>query len=493
MPELGKNTLAQTFKFDCDRFLRFQLTTDAEKAELDLKSDIYKRPAIALVQQAGHRWETDKYQDLLETAGAGQIEHRISPECNDLIERHPFLSIQNIFDILRRPEPPLAVIEAKFRVPLTITPNFQELHDQYGIETIYAIPDILWIRRAPTGSPLISTGVPRAGTPEYEIHIIDVKMAGEPALRHFTEVTFYGLALAAALVEQGLSDRYAVSAEGFIWPGSHDANAFRNCFREFQSRGDPDPLTAALLKTLAAVPYEVYQVHVRQFFEDRLPRVLGQVPFDAAWHVAPKCQLCQYLGFCEKQAERTDHLSRVAWLYEGQAELLRSYNISTTQQLAAAIQNNTPEWQASIAASHQLRADAPALLARVKALQTGQPEVVQGRKCATMPAWSGMNIYITAHFDPGSGITFALGASRVYFPSNRNQGDRPITDEQVFIVDRVNNLNPDTERRRLIEFAQLVTGWFLEAHQENERIKQDRSARGERDSDFGKVQVHIFF
>ena len=123
------------------------------------------------------------------------------------------------------------------------------------------------MRRFPTGAPLIPTGDMQAQTPEYEIHIIDVKMADEPALRHFTEVTFYGLALAAALVETGLAGRYAVSAEGFIWPGSHDANAFRNLFLEFQSRGDPDPLTSALLATLKAVPYEVYQVHVRQFFE----------------------------------------------------------------------------------------------------------------------------------------------------------------------------------------------------------------------------------
>jgi hypothetical protein len=256
MPELGKSTLAQTFKFDCDRFLRFQLATSMEKAVLDLESDKFKRPGIRLIQEAGHRWEIDKYQDLLDTAGASRIEHRISPDYDDLIERHPFLTIQDIFDILRRPEPPLAIIEAKFRVPLTITPNFQELHNRYGIDTIHAIPDILWIRPFSTGSPLILTSVPQAGTPEYEIHIIDVKMADEPALRHFTEVTFYGLALAAALIEQGLAGRYAVSAEGFIWPGSHDANAFRNLFREFQSRGNPDPLSAALLETLAAVPYE---------------------------------------------------------------------------------------------------------------------------------------------------------------------------------------------------------------------------------------------
>src|SRR5919108_3529436 len=105
MPELGKNTLAQTFKFDCDRFLRFQLATDMEKDTLDLESDKFKRPGIRLIQEAGHRWETDKYQDLLDTAGAGQIEHRISRDYDDLIERHPFLPIQDVFDILRRPEP----------------------------------------------------------------------------------------------------------------------------------------------------------------------------------------------------------------------------------------------------------------------------------------------------------------------------------------------------------------------------------------------------
>lgn len=492
MPQLGKSTLAQTFKFDCDRFLRLQLASDTEKVSLNLESEEYKRPGIVLIQKAGRRWETDKYQDLLGAAGNQRVDHRISPEYDDLMERHPFLPVEDLFGVLRRAEPPLAVIEAKFRVPLSITPNFRDLHEKYGIDTINAIPDILWIRPYPTGAPLILTGTPGT-TPQFEIHIIDVKMADEPALRHFTEVTFYGLALAAALVDAGLAGRYAVSAEGFVWPGSHDANAFRNLVRELTSKGNPDPLAAALHETLVPVPYEVYQVHVRQFFEDRLPQVLGRAPLDAAWHVAPKCQLCQYLGFCRKQAEDTDHLSRIAWLNEGQAELLRARSLPTTAELAAAVENITPEWQATVAASHQLRAEGPALLARAKALQTGQPQIVQGRKCATMPAWSGMSILLTAHFDPGSGITFALGAKRVYFKPDRKSEDKPDFEEQVFIVDRVDNLNPDTERARLVEFTKLVTGWLDEAHRANEKIREDRQARKERDSEFGKVQVHVFF
>ena len=81
--------------------------------------------------------------------------------------------------------------------------------------------------------------------PPLEIHIIDVKMAAEPALRRFTEVTFYGLARRRARA-RGAFRSLRSSAEGFIWPGSHDANAFRNLFRDGFERGDPDPLTSAL-------------------------------------------------------------------------------------------------------------------------------------------------------------------------------------------------------------------------------------------------------
>jgi hypothetical protein len=79
-----------------------------------------------------------------------------------------------------------------------------------------------------------------------------------------------------------------------------------------------------------------------------------------------------------------------------------------------------------------------------------------------MPAWTDQSLFLTVHFDPGSGITFTLGAARVYFPPDRQPGDRPVTEEHVFIVDRVQAMNPDTERARLIEFVTLVTSWLGE-------------------------------
>jgi hypothetical protein len=399
----------------------------------------------------------DKYQDLLEVAPSGRVAHTLSAQADPLVGRQLFGKVTDLFDLLQRPVPPLAIIEAEFEVPSAMTPGLQQAYDRYGLDSVKARPDILWIRPARTGAPLIGSPAPGLA---YELHVIDVKMAAEPSLRHFTEVTYYALALAAALRQHGLAERYAVSAEGLIWPGNHDAHAFRTLHRTRDAAGDPDPVTAALLATLVPVPYEVYQVHVKQFFADRLLRVLGQDPLEASWHVGPKCQLCDYVQYCREHAARCDHLSRLPWLNQGQATLLRQYGIATTQALADAIEQQTAAWQATTASSHQLRAEAPALLARTRALHHGQPAVIPGRRSALMPAWTDQSLFLTVHFDPGSGITFALGAARMYFPPDRQPGDRPVTEEHVFIVDRVQAMNPETERARLIEFVTLVTSWL---------------------------------
>lgn len=479
MPKLDKGTLALTFKFDCDRFLRFRFASDAERATLGIESDTYKRPGIELIKAAGRRWEADKYQDLIDISPPNTIEYVEHTDVDDLLGRRPFGKVENLFSILQRENLPVAIVEGEYEVPSSITPGLQQAYDTYGLEPVKARPDIIWIRPYGTGAPLIGDPDP---APEYEIHVIDVKMAAEPSLRHLTEVTYYALSLAAALVEHGLSDRYGVSAEGFIWPGSHDANAFRNLVRDIQAKGESDPVTLALLETLVPVPYEVYQVHVKQFFEERLLRVLGQAPGECPWHVGPKCQLCDYVRYCRQDAENSDHLSRLPWLNQGQAELIRQNGIATTNALRNAIVDNTPQWQAAESASHQLRADASILAVRAEALATGKPVPIDGRKCALMPAWSDQNIFITIHFDPGSGITFAIGAARVYFQPGRTQGDPPQTEEHVFVVDRVDSMNPEAERARLVEFITLVSGWLEDVSTANDGLPADQ-----------RVSSHIFF
>lgn len=493
MVKLGKNTMAQTFKFDCDRYLRFKLASEEEKARDGFEEDKSKRPGIQLMAEAGKRWEIDKYEDLIAIAteaGAGEVAHVRDADENTTLQRREFRTVDNAFSLLGQQKPPVAVVEGEFVVPEDTTPGYEAAVERAGLEPVGARPDIMWIRPYPTGSPLVEGHGP---DPEYEIHIIDVKMAAEPSLRHFAEVTFYALALAAALRRKGLSERYAVSAEGFIWPGHHDANAFRNLYLEARARAEPDPVTAALKETLKAVPYEVYQVHVRRFFESRLPKVLKQEPLEADWHVGSRSQLCDYLPYCMAQAEREDNLARVPGVTRGQAEILRGHGINTTAELAAAVDGGTPAWRGVKEESPQLRADGPALAARARALQTGKVQTAHGRRTALMPRYSSMSVFLTVHFDPGSGIAFSMGASRVYWPPDREKGDRPVEDERVFVVDRVDGLNPETERARLVEFADLVGGWLLEANDDNESLRAARHARGEKDRPFGKASVHVFF
>ena len=188
MPSLAKNLLALTFKYDCDRFLRFRLLTKQEREELELDDAQFKRPGIELVKDAGRRWEAEKYQDLVDSGPPGTVVHRIAPAVDKSIGRRPFVKIEIVFDLLREQTPPLAIIEGEFWVLPDITPGLREAIEEYGLDPVRVRPDILWIRPGPTGVRLIGNPSP---PPSFEIHIIDVKMAAEPSLRHFTEVTYY--------------------------------------------------------------------------------------------------------------------------------------------------------------------------------------------------------------------------------------------------------------------------------------------------------------
>ncbi len=494
MPKLSKRILAETFKNDCERFFRFELSSEHEKKEISIDGNNYSlgnRPGVQLMQEAGNKWEIDKYDDLIRGFGSENIRFERKTEVNPRLGVKEFKEVTNLIDILKQETPPKVIIEGSFPIPQSVSSEIQEAYKLYGIEPSRAIPDIIWIRPYNTQSPLIQDEDELP--PEYELHIIDVKMAAQASLKHFTEVTFYAIALDAFIRENKLNNKYRVSAKGLIWPGSHDAYEFKNRLRKHEAEGKISPAESALEETLIAVPYEIYEVHVKEFFKERMLPILATPPLQVAWHVSSKCQLCQYLSYCIKMASEVDHLSKIPWLNKTQAELLCDRGINKSLDLAIAIIQNIESWNAAKKINHQLRADELAILARAEALKDNEPKIVKERKSQLMPNWVDMSVFITVHFDPGSGITFALGAKRVYFKPLRTKGEPPLTNEQVFIVERVEQLNPDTERNRLIEFIDLVSSWYLEVDSDNESIRAQKRNSGERDSAFGKMTAHAFF
>ena len=494
MARLSKRVLAETFKTDCERFFRFELANNAEKKHIEIDGDKYvlgNRPGVRLMQEAGNKWEIDKYDDLISGYGEENVKFEKRDTVNTRLGVREYKEIPNIIEVLKQDTPPKAIIEGSFSIPESVSQALIEACKRFGIEPSRAIPDIIWIRPYNNETPLIQDY--GETEPEFELHIIDVKMAAEASLKHFTEVTFYALALDRYIRENNLIKRYRVSARGLIWPGSHDAYEFKNLLRRFEAEGSEDTTLDALKETLIEVPYEVYEVHVRRFFKDKLIPLLETQPLDVQWHVSSKCQLCQYLPYCEKMADDEDHLSRIPWLNKSQSELIRSQGIKTTTDLASHITTNSELWQNIKNINYQLKADELGIKARCEAIRDNEPKIIIERSTQLMPKWVDMSVYLTIHFDPGSGITFALGAKRVYFKPNRVKGDPPIVNENVFIIDKVEQLNPDTERNRLIEFLDLISTWFYDVDSDNEDIRNIRRSAGERDSAFGKANAHVFF
>jgi len=77
------------------------------------------------------------------------------------------------------------------------------------------------------------------GDARTHLRIIDVKMAEEPGAHYFAEVIYYAMVLAAWLEHHRLDDRFLVTSDPAIWPGSYAKSAL--ALLHEQSRGGYAP------------------------------------------------------------------------------------------------------------------------------------------------------------------------------------------------------------------------------------------------------------
>lgn len=441
--QLTKSTIAGHFRFGCSRFTRFQIATSEERKMFRLDSDPFRRPGHGLVVRAGRCWERERYEELLAALPA------VSVHCQRDARTGNFAKIINLVEALRSEKPPTLIFEAEFEVPDNITSRLPELCKRKGLQFGRVRPDLLWLKCVGT---------------VIEIHIVDVKMASEPSLRHRVEVAFYALALGCLLERNGLADRYRVADTGFLWAGGYHPGTFADRYRALAAEGGAETLAAAFSEIFVAIPLENYTAHLRRFFDRTLVELLSQEPLEVGWHVNPSCQGCVYLGRCLPEARVASHLSLVPGLSSAQADHLRLQGLGSVAALASQVATAPALWQAAISEHHQLRARAPALEARVTALTTRAIQPVIGRRTSAMPNWTDMAVHLSLHFDPGSGITFALAARCVYYPLERVRGSKPEIEERAFVVER-----RDSEREVVLAFAAVVGGWMRQAAAETTR------------------------
>jgi DNA replication ATP-dependent helicase Dna2 len=364
------------------------------------------------------------------------------------------------------------VVQAQFEVGATFRQAFaiDHLTTQFGLEYTELRPDVIQVGRPGSHSQEITAGgeivdVAQTDT-RLPLRVIDIKLTSEPTVPYFIEAAYYNVALAGWLVDNQLHDRFFVACATTVWPGSHDAAEIVQLMNEHRRLGTTPSraeLEQAFDEDLESGDFRVFAPRLRRFFNEDLPRALGQVWTALPWHVDNRCIGCEYLGFpwpgatpdpnhCWSHATQQDHLSRIAFVSRGARSALEENQIGNVAALAATQPNS-----AAFDSHHTLRATRTVVASRAGALTSGTAVVPpQAGTSAVMPAWADLRIYLTSDFDVGSGITIAFGIASVWAVSPQlvpGGGHFARTNAQVFPVDQ---RSLQTEARELTNLLNAI-------------------------------------
>ena len=294
------------------------------------------------------------------------------------------------------------------------------------------------------------------------------------------------MALAGWLDDHGHAGEFVVVPDGAVWPGAYEASQLLRFVTQASEQG-ATPTTAelwdAMQRDLEPVPFEVFALRVRRFFQVDVVNALRQPWQSLEWHVDSRCSFCEYLGeprparqlspaataaeqdaarriqphadHCLPTATRSDHLSRVAFVSQGARLSLTQVGVGDVAALAA-----RPPGDPAFDTHQTLRATRTVVAGRAASLGTGQVAIPpQSGTSAAMPKWADLRVYLSADFDIGSAITVAFGIKAFWFePRPLNS---PLTAPRenhlwpvgTFVVDA---RNLESERRELLAFLAKI-------------------------------------
>ena len=394
----------------------------------------------------GKEYERAKYRELEEVFGDLVVRGELRPHEPDGDRAFESIELETVIDAL---EPNQLVLEAQY----PIADSFRQAHGLGDLEDGRAVadgeplsfdelrPDILHVQpRVPEEGRRILTpsGSLARIDPQDErlvLRVIDIKIAGEPSPAHFSELAYYGMALAGWLEDTGRSDRFVVLAEAAIWPGAHDGSTIRRYLVEDRAAGLPalelGRYLEGLEEDLEPMPPEVVLGRVQRFLRVDLRQVLSEPDWRALdWHIDNRCAGCDYLGYrwsrhddeaaergpahgprpdvryCWPMAEGTQHLSRVAGLTEGACGKLREARVPDIAAVSA-----LPPGSCVYESHQMLRAKRTVLSERARVLHARAEANIPNRAgtSAVLPRFADLRVSVSADFDVGSGLTFALG------------------------------------------------------------------------------------
>ncbi len=446
MYKLGKRVISQFIRTGCRRRLRLDLYRGVAARRLaDVPEKDARRPGLALLTQQGKDYERAKFKELEDIFPDLVVRGQLKAYEAEEDRAFEVIELEAVIDGFA---PNQLALEAQFQITdsFKVAHSLTDLEDGALVAGGYPLsfealrPDILQVR-APSGDArriVTPSGALQRTAPEdprLGLRIVDIKISGEPSPAHFGELAYYGMALAGWLQDTGRSNRFVVLAEAAVWPGAHDGSTMQKLLLEDRAAGVPvldlKRYLAGLDNDLEAMPPEVVLGRIQRFLRVDLREVLAEPDWRTlAWHIDSRCSGCDYLGYrwsrheneaseaqaaggpavdaryCWPMAEASQHLSRVAGLTEGACGKLREAHVADIAAVSA-LPAGSPAFE-----QHQmLRAKRTVLRARAVTLRDDTPAAIPDRAgtSAVLPRFADIRVSLSADFDVGSGLSFALG------------------------------------------------------------------------------------
>jgi len=459
MPYLSKRVISNYFRTDCPRQLALMLYPHNKQYEpvrsaLEMPPKAVGRTGMNALTEEGGRWEQAKLHDLEVTFG-GQAVLGVKVK-NDYQD-------QKLSTIIARAFPGMFLVRPEFTVGETFTRalTIDEMSTTYELAFANLIPDLIQVIAPDDIERIVQAdGTVHPADGRVGLRVIDIKMTAEPSASYFAEITYYSLALAGWLQDQGFADRFAVVAEAAIWPGSHDAAEIvklQAARREEGSQASDAELRAALKIDIETLEIEVFAPRLRYFFNVELRAALQKPWRSQDYHVSTACSGCEYLGYswnpdvkphaehCIPRAEADGHLSSIAFLPRGARRALGDRAVIQAETLAGLSADDE-----AFDCHPRLRAARTVVAGRAQALASKVSSIPLGSgTSAVLPSWSDLSLYLSADFDVGSGLTLAFGIAGF----SKINGEVERVEAQVFVND---TRSIESERRELLSFLSYL-------------------------------------
>ena len=343
------SAIARYFFHDCERFFYYSSATPEQRKKEGLPTPEFDHsPLVESILDSGHRWETEVVEQLLKgravvAGGPGELHTRRLPLAQTL-------------ECLRR-EPP-----GRYLYQATLSPP-KRFYETYGLD-----PGVVVLS---DNHPDLIEVLPDAGGGRL-LRVVDVKRGAGLRLTHRVQILFYALELQASLEAEGITTARADLEHGGVWLG-------RQPQPEVFGLGD-------------------FRPHLEKFLRDDLMNVLESGAAEAAWHLYPRCEWCEYFDHCRAEMRRKNDVSRLVQLTTyGKRHLREEAGVQTLTELGHFLKRADADEVLGRCAS--LAGQRHRLEARVAALEQSEPQL-HGACSTSLPQGENVGLFLTLQQEP---------------------------------------------------------------------------------------------